>query len=109
MAVLSHWALDAISHKLDMPLVPGSAIRVSLGLWNTVAGTLNVEGGLFIAAVWLYAAATRSRDRIGSIGLWAYVGLLGVLYVASAARATAVARSAVALTDLAQRSFNAVT
>src|SRR5262245_12371218 len=30
--VLSHWVLDAISHRPDMTLYPGSAVRVGLGL-----------------------------------------------------------------------------
>ncbi len=58
VAVLSHWVLDAVSHKPDMPLVAGSAIRVGLGLWNSTPGTLIVEGGMFIAA----GLAVRNRD-----------------------------------------------
>ena len=105
LAVLSHWVLDAVSHRPDLPLAPGSAIRVGLGLWNSVPGTLIVEAGMFIVAVWLYLAGTRSRDRIGSIGLWAYVGLLAVLYVASAAGPPPPSGQAVAITDLGGFAF----
>ena len=43
--VLSHWVLDAISHRPDLPLYPGSSIKIGLGLWNSVPATIAVEGG----------------------------------------------------------------
>jgi hypothetical protein len=45
---------------------------------------LIVEGIMFVAGVWLYASGTRSRDRIGTVGLWGYVAVLGILYIANA-------------------------
>ena len=33
--VLSHWVLDFISHRPDLPLIPGMETRVGLGLWNS--------------------------------------------------------------------------
>jgi hypothetical protein len=54
-----------------------------LGLWNSVAGTVVVEGLMFVAGVWLYAAMTRPRDRIGRYAFWPYVAVLAVLYAAS--------------------------
>jgi len=48
-----------------------------LGLWNSVAATVIVEGLLFAAGVWIYARATRARDRIGRYGLWVFVAFLG--------------------------------
>jgi len=44
--VFSHWVLDAISHRPDLPLWPGSATLVGLGLWNSVPATLVVESAL---------------------------------------------------------------
>jgi uncharacterized membrane protein len=78
--VLSHWLLDWITHRPDMPLYPGGA-RYGLGLWNSIPGTMFVEITMFVVGVWLYVAATRSRDRIGRYALWAYVALLFILYV----------------------------
>jgi len=78
--VLSHWILDAVVHRADLPLVPGGAVRVGYGLWNSIAGTLLVEGTMFAAAVALYVAATRAKDRIGSVGLWAMLALLVASY-----------------------------
>ena len=40
---VSHWVLDLIVHRPDLPLAPGSHSYFGLGLWNSVAGTLMVE------------------------------------------------------------------
>jgi membrane-bound metal-dependent hydrolase YbcI (DUF457 family) len=80
--VLSHWVLDFVSHRPDMPLWPGGP-KVGLGLWDSVPATLAVEFALFGGGVWLYLSATRPRDRIGTYALAAFVALLAVLYLAS--------------------------
>jgi hypothetical protein len=79
--VFSHWVLDFVTHRPDMPLFPGDPTRLGLGLWNSIAGTVIVEGAMFAAGVALYARCTRSRDRIGSAGFWSYVAFLLLLYV----------------------------
>lgn len=76
----SHWLLDLISHGPDLPLLPGSPARYGLGLWNSFAGSLLVEVGLFVTGIWLYARATRARDRWGLYGFWALVALLGAIH-----------------------------
>ncbi|HKA87514.1 MAG TPA: hypothetical protein VKE22_07600 [Haliangiales bacterium] len=84
LGVFSHWVLDFVTHRPDMPLYPGSATFVGLGLWNSVAGTMVVEIAMFAAGAAIYATATRAKDRVGTFAFWALVGVLGVLYVASA-------------------------
>ncbi len=79
-AVVSHWVLDFITHVPDMPLAPGLSTRVGLGLWRSTAGTIVVEGLMYFAALWLYATATRARDRIGSWGLWMFALFLAAGY-----------------------------
>ena len=78
--VISHWFLDALAHRPDLPLAPGGAARIGFGLWNSVAGTLLVEGAMFAAAVALYLRSTRARDRVGSAALWVMLALLLVSY-----------------------------
>jgi hypothetical protein len=80
IGVVSHWVLDWISHRPDMPLYPGGP-KYGLGLWNSIAGTMVVELGMMAVGVWLYVQTTRARDRIGRYAFAAYVGLLLVLYV----------------------------
>ena len=82
LLVLSHWVLDFLTHRPDMPLYPGS-VKVGLGLWNSVAGTLIVEGAMFVAGVAIYAAATRPRDGVGRYGFWGLVAVLAASYVSS--------------------------
>ena len=81
--VVSHWVLDWITHRPDMPIYPGGA-KYGLGLWNSVPMTMAVEGVMFAAGVWIYLQCTRPRDRIGRWGLVSLLALLVVVYVASA-------------------------
>ena len=69
-AVLSHWVLDFVSHRPDMPLAPGLRLYYGLGLWTSVPATLVVEGGLWVAALVLYARATRRARRAGTAAFW---------------------------------------
>src|ERR1051325_12239725 len=76
LVVLSHWFLDLIVREPDLQLFPELDIYLGLGLWNSVGGTLIVEGLLFIAGLALYLSATRARDRIGG---WALLGFIALL------------------------------
>jgi hypothetical protein len=80
---VSHWFLDVIVHRPDLPLWPGSGMRVGLGLWNSMAATLVLEGGFFALGVWLYARTTRPVDGVGRWGLVAMVAFLAVAYLAA--------------------------
>lgn len=80
IGIVSHWVLDWMAHRPDMPLYPGGP-RFGLGLWNSVAATMIVEIGMLAVGVWLYARATRSRNAVGRYLFAAYVGLLLALYV----------------------------
>jgi len=81
MVVASHWVLDFVSHRPDMPLYPGGSQRLGLSLWQSIPATFAVEGLMFAAGIALYAQATKSKDRIGTIAWWAMVGLLLALYI----------------------------
>ena len=37
LAVISHWVLDLVVHVPDLPLYPGDAPLLGLGLWQSVA------------------------------------------------------------------------
>ena len=83
LLVVSHWVLDFITHRPELPLTLGGQTRVGLGLWSSVPGTLAVEGLIFACGIALYTRATVARDRIGSIGLWSLVAFLVVAYLAA--------------------------
>jgi hypothetical protein len=80
-AVFSHWVLDFVTHRPDLPLAPGSARFAGLGLWNSIVGTVVVEGAMFGIGVALYARATRPTRRSGTVVLVALVSLLTILYL----------------------------
>lgn len=81
--VVSHWVLDVIVHRPDLPLAPATSLRLGLGLWNSIPATLAVEFGLYAVGVWLYWRTTEARDRVGSIGFWALVTFLAVVEIAN--------------------------
>jgi hypothetical protein len=80
IGVVSHWILDWITHRPDMPLYPGGP-RYGLGLWNSIPGTMIVEMSMLVIGVWLYVSATRARDRIGLYAFAAYVTILLFVYI----------------------------
>ena len=77
----THWLLDYIAHRPDMPLYPGGP-KVGLGMWNSLRLTLLVEFGLLLTGLLVYLSATRAKGR-RSYGLWSFVLFLAVLYAAS--------------------------
>jgi len=79
--VVSHWVLDFVTHRPDMPLYPGGP-KVGLGLWNSVAATVLVEGAMFAAGVVIYLKATRPLDRIGRFATYGLIAFLVVAYLA---------------------------
>jgi membrane-bound metal-dependent hydrolase YbcI (DUF457 family) len=82
-AVLSHWVLDFLTHRADLPIFPWGQSYAGLGLWNSVPATVLVEWTIFIAGVLLYAAATRPLDRTGRYAFWGLVAFLVLTAVAS--------------------------
>ena len=75
--VFSHWLLDLVVHRADMPILPGNAgdlPRLGFGLWKAPAVSILVELALVMAGCWLYwraAVQTSSADtrRANLLGL----------------------------------------
>ena len=93
--VVSHWVLDALMHRPDVPVLPRGPY-VGLGLWRSVPATAAIEGGLYAAGIALYLASTRARDRTGTWSLWALVVLLGGGWAASLGNLTPMAERSLA-------------
>ena len=85
--VPSHWVLDLVVHAPDLPLWPGSSVRLGLGLWNSVPGTLVAEFGLLVVGLVVYGRTTRASDGAGRWGWWGMVALLVVIYLGGMAGA----------------------
>jgi membrane-bound metal-dependent hydrolase YbcI (DUF457 family) len=69
LGVLSHWGLDYLTHRPDLPLVPTMGRYVGLGLWDLPAVAIALEAALFAGGAFLYLRATRARDGAGRYGL----------------------------------------
>ena len=74
--VVSHWVLDYVTHRPDMPLTLGGTSKVGLGLWRSVPATVALEMAMLAAGLGIYLHVTRARDRTGRISLWLLVGFL---------------------------------
>jgi hypothetical protein len=60
--VFSHWLLDLVVHRADMPIFPGghgTLPRLGLGLWRFPNAAMSAELALVIAGAWLYWRAAR--------------------------------------------------
>ena len=78
--VVSHWILDWITHRPDLPLWPGGPLE-GLGLWNSLAATILVEGVLFASGIAIYLGASHARDAIGRWAFWALVLVTGAAWI----------------------------
>ena len=82
IGVVSHWVLDVVVHRRDMPLgLHGPYF--GLQLWKSLPLTLAVEGVLFVAGIGVYLGETRARDSVGVWAFWALVVFLAAAWLAS--------------------------
>lgn len=81
ICVISHWLLDVLVHRPDLPLYPGNSPRVGLGLWNYPVITIIIETLIFVIGVSFYLQTTVAKNRIGKFGLWVLIALLVSTYM----------------------------
>jgi hypothetical protein len=82
LGVVSHWVLDVLVHRPDMPLgVRGPYL--GLGLWNHPAAEVAIEGAMFVGGGALYLRATRPRDGVGRYATWLLLAALLVIWLGS--------------------------
>ena len=82
VGIVSHWVLDVIVHRADMP-VGLHGPYLGLQVWRSLPLTLVLEAVVFSAGIALYLDATRARDAVGVWAFWALVVLLAALWLAS--------------------------
>jgi membrane-bound metal-dependent hydrolase YbcI (DUF457 family) len=82
LLVPSHWVLDYVVHRPDMPIFPGGP-RYGLGLWNSLPLTLIVEFAVYGTGIAVYLGATNAKDRAGQYALWSLLLFLVASYLAS--------------------------
>ena len=79
IGVVSHWLLDFIVHRLDLPLYSGSRL-FGLGLWNHVWATISIELAMFTIGIWIYLRQTKAKDKIGNYAFGAFILFLLLAY-----------------------------
>jgi hypothetical protein len=83
VCVVSHWILDLVVHRPDLPLLPHGGVKVGLGLWSSLPATLCAEALVLGAGLAVYVRRTEAVDRVGRFALLGLVLLLVVIYLAS--------------------------
>jgi hypothetical protein len=77
-AVFSHWVLDLLVHRPDLPLYDDT-LKVGLGLWNYPVFAFALEVALLFGGMVLYLRNTRPVARGGRYGFWIFgIAMLGV-------------------------------
>jgi hypothetical protein len=64
--VVSHWGLDLLVHRADMPVLPGNLgglSRMGLGLWRWPAAAAGIELLIVLAGTYLYTRAAVETVR----------------------------------------------
>ena len=83
LCVVSHWVLDLVVHRPDLPLWPGGP-KFGFGLWNYPRATMAIEFTMYLIAIMIYRDTTHARDKVGSIGFWTFVVVLFGIYLSTA-------------------------
>jgi membrane-bound metal-dependent hydrolase YbcI (DUF457 family) len=83
LAVLSHWFLDVLVHKPDLPLIPGVDQKLGLGIWEYRELALFLELTIFFLAIAFYMGATRPKNNAGRFGTWGLIAFLLLMYFAN--------------------------
>lgn len=66
-AVFSHWVLDWLVHRPDLPLYDDT-MKVGLGLWNYPAIALALEALLLFGGMLMYMRRTTAINAVGRFG-----------------------------------------
>lgn len=74
--VVSHWFLDLIVHRHDLPLVHDHEEKLGFGLWDQPLLVIPLEMGLLFAGFALFMGATTPKGASGRIVPWIVLSLL---------------------------------
>ena len=81
--VVSHWVLDVITHRPDMPILASDRTKIGLGLWNSLPGTMLAEFAMYAIGLWIYLSSTRPLDGVGRWGFSLLAVFLALVYLAN--------------------------
>ena len=78
LLVISHWILDLITHRPDLPLSPFSESKFGFGLWNYPVFEMILEISIFLLGAWLYFKSSFFKRKIW---FWALIVFLLVAHI----------------------------
>ena len=100
--VLSHWLLDFITHRPDLPLSPFTEEKYGLSLWNNKTATILLELAVFGSGFYLYSIATEPKNRTGRYALWSFVLFMLLVYFMNAFGPPPTSADAIGIVGLSQ-------
>lgn len=81
--VFSHFLLDVIVHRADLPLLGGDSYKIGLGLWNYVFASSLIELLIFLSGLWMYLKSTKGATFVGKYGMIIFSTFVTVMWMAS--------------------------
>ncbi len=81
--VLSHFFLDVIVHRPDLPLFVDDSYKLGLGLWNYVITSSLIEILILVIGLWLYLKSTKGISFGGKYGMIIFAVFLVIMQMAS--------------------------
>lgn len=82
LVTFSHWILDFVTHRPDMPILL-SGQKVGLGLWNNIFLAVSIELLIFSAGIFFYLRSKTQMSKKRKIGFWSLITFLLVIYFAN--------------------------
>jgi membrane-bound metal-dependent hydrolase YbcI (DUF457 family) len=88
LVVASHWLLDLLVHRADMPILPaniGNLPRLGFGLWRYPDITAGIELAMVLVGAWLYWGAAKKvvqsegRGRPAAIASASAIAIFGAI------------------------------
>lgn len=97
-AVLSHWILDALVHRPELPLAGYNSLSVGFGLWNFMPLALTLEAVILVGGLYLFVSGAKpTRGRSIALAALCFVVMtftaLGMTLAPAPPSATAMAAS----------------
>jgi membrane-bound metal-dependent hydrolase YbcI (DUF457 family) len=81
LLVISHWFLDLVVHRPDLPLAPWLDIKSGMGLWNYPHFTVLIESVIFFTGIYFYVSGRKPASKMAGPVLWSFVVFLLLIYV----------------------------
>lgn len=68
--VFSHWVLDLIVHRPDLPLYPGGETMLGFAFWNYPIPAFILEASLLGGGLLFWQKVTRAKSKAYDIAIW---------------------------------------